>query len=401
MRTPHFAFQALFLTVLLDMFGVGLIIPVLTPLFLTSSIFFDAEVSNAVRAQLFGVAMGLYPLAQFFCAPVLGALADRFGRRPVLLLSVLGTSASLFLFAFAIATGQLWLVLVARVLDGATGGNISVAYAALADMSTPETKPKNFGLIGAAFGLGFIVGPAVGGWVSAYGVAAPFLLAGCLSLINAVWIYYGLPETLAVAHRRRVPLSLMNGLRNVRRAFVAQHVWMVFAALFLWVSGFSFFVSFNQAFLIAKFGWSAQQIGTFFAYIGVWIIVAQAVVVPRVAGKFSPRPLMFTALSVLAVAIFMTTLTPSAHWQWLIVPFVSLSNGTLGPFFGSTISNGASASEQGERMGLMSSVQAAAGVWPSMVAGFLLAISPALPTRVGALLILCAVPLLWRYRPAV
>src|SRR3989338_3252033 len=193
----------IFVTVFIDLIGFGIVIPVL-PLY--------AERFGA-SPLVIGMLLGVYSLMQLICAPLLGRLSDRVGRRPVLLLSILGTSAGFLLMGCAKTLG---LLFVARIIDGVTGGNISTAQAYIADVTPPEHRSRRMGLIGAAFGLGFIFGPAIGGLLSHVSLAAPFFFAAALAAANAVAVYLWLPESLPASQRgkARAHGSLMDALRE-------------------------------------------------------------------------------------------------------------------------------------------------------------------------------------------
>ena len=196
----------IFGTVFLDLVGFGIVIPVL-PLY--------AERFGASPLMV-GLLLGVYSMMQCLCAPLLGRLSDRVGRRPVLLVSVIGTSAGFLLTGLA---RSLWLLFAARILDGMTGGNISTAQAYIADVTPQNERSRGMGLIGAAFGLGFIFGPAIGGLLSHVSLAAPFLFASILAAANALAIYFFLPESLPVERRRQVRehISFQALFREVRQ----------------------------------------------------------------------------------------------------------------------------------------------------------------------------------------
>jgi DHA1 family tetracycline resistance protein-like MFS transporter len=220
----------LFVTVFIDLLGVTIIIPITAPLFLDlkngimpldANVFANAGnalpkiIKDAIdyRTLIYSLLIASFPLAQFFGAPYLGALADKFGRKKVLLLSLIGTLIGYVLFAIGVHYNLLWLLFVSRILDGFTGGNIAIAFSSIADISTPETKTKNFGLIGAAFGLGFIIGPYIGGKladsniVNWFNFETPFWTSAILCLINIILVIVFYYETLKIKSTRPINIS--------------------------------------------------------------------------------------------------------------------------------------------------------------------------------------------------
>ncbi|MGV8169427.1 MAG: MFS transporter, partial [Candidatus Nanoarchaeia archaeon] len=212
-----FSILPVFLVILIDMIGIGIIIPILGPLFLSSDHIFDASISVATRMIILGLLIAAYPLAQFFGAPILGALSDKHGRKKLLIISLAGTFIGYVLFGVGIVTHSLWLLFVSRIIDGFTGGNITIAMSAIADVSDEKQKVKRFGLVGMAFGLGIIIGPFIGGKLSQpalvpwFDYATPIWFAAILCLVNIVLFIYNFRETLQT--KRHSKISLFTGIK--------------------------------------------------------------------------------------------------------------------------------------------------------------------------------------------
>src|SRR3989344_599966 len=240
-----YAILPIFLIIFLDMIGFGIIIPLLAPLLLDPSVGLMPGADLAARTFMLGLMVSIYPLAQFFGAPILGGLSDRSGRKKVLIISIAGTMLGYLVFGFGILTNNIWLMLFSRALAGFTGGNISIAFSAIADMSDAKSKVKNFGLIGMAFGFGFIIGPFIGGklsdpsLVSWFDFATPFWFAALLSLLNILFVVKLFKETSTT--RVNSKLSLMTGFKNIEKAFHLPDLRAIFLVIFLITFGFTFF----------------------------------------------------------------------------------------------------------------------------------------------------------------
>jgi DHA1 family tetracycline resistance protein-like MFS transporter len=214
----------------------------------------------------------------------------------------LGTFVGYVLFALAVHYRLLWLVFIARALPGFMGGNISIVLASLADISDPKDRAKNFGLVGMAFGLGFILGPFIGGTLGKIDLALPLWCTAALTLLNIVLVIIQFPETFVPSGNGTV--SLLTGIRNVKRALKMKELDVVFLTLFLQAFGFSFFMQFFQVYLIKQFDFSQVQIGQMFGYIGIWIAITQGGITRLVSKRFSsPQILQVTLLGLSLVVV--------------------------------------------------------------------------------------------------
>ncbi len=372
-RSPLFA---IIFTVFLDLLGFGIVIPVLGPLLLNpANGILDPATTFSQRTIIIGLLTASYAVAQFFSSPILGALSDRHGRKKLLTLCVAGTGLGYVLFAYGIITGQLWLLFVGRIIDGLTGGNISVAMSAIADISDEKSKPKNFGLVGMAFGLGFIIGPFLGGKLSDpsilswFNFTTPFFAATILTILNVCIIYFNFPETLKVSYARTV--SLLTGARNIKKAFTNVNMRSMFMVVFLFTFSFTLFTQFLQIFFIQKFSWSQSQIGDYFAYIGIWIAITQGLITRNLAKKYTPGQVLSFSLFGLSIAMW-ATFVPTQSWLAFVVgAFIAIFNGLTGPNSTTIVSGLADEKSQGEILGLSQSVQALAQAVPPLLGGVL------------------------------
>jgi len=385
---------ALFITVLIDMLGVGIIIPVLAPLFLSPTAgLFPVETSQSVRTIALGLMGGMFPLMQLIGAPLLGALADRHGRKKILLVSLFGTLLGYVLFALGIVLGNLPLLFFSRALDGFTGGNISIAMSAIADISDEKSRTKNFGLIGMSFGIGFIIGPYIGGVLSDptnlpfFNFATPFWAATILCALNIMLVITNLPETLK--QKLKKPFSVLTGFINIRRAFQMKTLRTMFIVSFLLTCGFSFFSQFFQVYLIDRFTFTQGQIGNLFAYIGLWIALTQGFIT-RFLTKYKSEHVLRYSIFGLAIAIPSLIIPQSANLIYFINPFIAIFQGITNPNITNVISGLADKQSQGEILGISQSVQSLAMTLPPVVAGFLATFDVRLPIIMAGCMILGA-----------
>lgn len=380
----------IFLTIFIDLLGFGMVIPVFALLFLdpTHGIL-PNDFSFATKALILGFLTASYPIAQFFGAPILGALSDRLGRKKVLVFSLLGTAVGYILFAIGIWQKNIPLIFASRMLDGFTGGNFSVATSAIADISSGKDKVKNFGLVGVAFGLGFILGPVVGGrlsdasLVSWFDFSTPFLFAGLLATINTIFVYFWFKETLHTKIDTRV--SWLTGFHNLKRAFELKDMRVILLTVFLLACGFNIFAQFFQVYLIDKFQLDQVQIGNIFAYLGLWIAISQGLIIRPLAAWFSAKKILSISLLIMAVSL-PAVLMPDKVWVLFVtLPFLAVFYGLTQPSSTTIVSDLTTEDSQGEVMGINQSIQAVTQAIPPIVAGVVASIDVQLPIIVGGI----------------
>ncbi len=364
-------------TILIDTLGIGILGPILpqllgnpnSPHYLLSR---DAAVGSGYI--MFGFLVAVFPVMQFFATPILGQLSDRYGRKPVLALSLAGTSLGYLLFATGIVFKNIPLLFLARALDGITGGNLSVAQASIADVTKPEDRTKNFGMIGAAFGVGFIVGPFLGGVLADpsvlpwFNASTPFWFAALLAAANTTQVLLQFDETNQ--HIRNVRVQFTKGIANIARAYAMPELRTIFVTSFFFNAGFGFFISFFGLFLIHRFGFDEARIGNFFAWVGVCAIFTQVVTTRRIAAKFSEAQVLKVSLLGVSGVMIAYLLAPSPMWLFLIAPISSTFNGLSLANMGGLLSRSVAPQVQGEILGIGSSIQALANSIPPLVGGF-------------------------------
>ncbi len=354
----------IFVTVFIDLVGFGMVIPIL-PYYANTPPF------NATPLDI-GFLVASYSLMQFVFSPILGRLSDRYGRRPILFISLLGSAVGYFVVG---AAGTLFFVFLGRIISGITGGNISTAQAYIADVTSKENRAKGMGLFGAAFGLGFILGPAIAGVTSKYGIQVPFYFAAILSFINAIALYFILPESLKPGARAILPerksriLELVESLKN--KEF--REINLVY---FLLVTAFSIMTYAFVLYTAYRFGYSPEQNGYLFAYVGLVSIIGQGVLFSRLVKKFGESPLVVVGCLLMVGSLFAVPLVgpQSGGLIALLMGTAALSfgNSLASPGLTSLASKGADEHEQGRTMGIMQSGASLARAIGPIIGGLLL-----------------------------
>lgn len=393
------ALWIIFLTIFIDMLGIGILIPVF-PLLITHGSEFRVTPLDWSQAESFifaGWLLAVFPILQFFCTPILGQLSDKYGRRKLLILSISGTAVSYLLFAYGILTRNIELLFFSRMLDGASGGNISIAQAVIGDVSAAKDRAKNFGLVGVSIGLGFVLGPFIGGKLSdpalfiAFNAATPFWFAGALSFVNLMLVYSYLPETSSLKSTLKIDYN--KPLHNIFKSFMIPNLRKIIPALFLYNAGFTFFTAFWGIILLNQFDFTQGMVGNYFAYLGVMIIFAQGGVVRRLSGKVTDYKVLYFSFALTAVCLFAYYLIPNhaAHiWIYCIPPFLAIATALSKAFSSALIARTTDPSVLGEAMGVNSSTNALAQAIPSLLAGYVAAHQARLTVLLGALLVILA-----------
>src|SRR5215210_737656 len=287
----------IFVTVFIDLVGFGIVIPVLP--FYVEGTRFDAS------PRVVGLLFASYSIMQLIFSPILGRLSDKYGRRPVLFISLLGTGVGFLIMGFATT---LWMLFAGRILDGITGGNISTAQAYVADVTTPENRAKGMGMVGAAFGLGFIFGPAIGGILSRWGINIPFLFAAGLAFSNAILLYFTLPETVTPDHPARTSAAV-GRWSQLARALKQQRLALVLSIYFLFIVAFSIMTASFALFTMYRFGYDAHDTGWLFVFVGVIGAIIQGGLIGRLVKRFGEVPLIIAGAALFAASLFIIPLT--------------------------------------------------------------------------------------------
>lgn len=355
------ALSFIFITLLIDVTGLGIIIPVL-PTLIAQLI--NGNLSQA--ASYGGWLTFAYAFVQFICAPVLGNLSDRFGRRPVLLFSLLGFGLDYLLLAFA---PTIWWLFLGRVIAGVTGASFTTAAAYIADISPVEKRAQNFGLIGAAFGLGFIIGPVLGGLLGQFGARVPFFAAAGLCLINTIYGYFVLPESLPLDKRRKFEIKRANPLGSLIQLKKYPAMSGLIFTLILMYTANNGLQSTWAYYGMEKFSWNEAWVGYSLGFIGLMIGVVQVGVIRWAIPKFGQEKSLYIGLLFYSLGLFLFAFAANGWMMFIfIVPYAL--GGIAGPALQSIISGFAPANEQGEIQGSLTSLMSATTIFaPPLMTG--------------------------------
>jgi DHA1 family tetracycline resistance protein-like MFS transporter len=347
----------IFITVFIDLVGFGIVIPVL-PLY--------AEHMHASPAVV-GLLLAVYSAMQFIFSPILGKLSDRVGRRPVLLGSIIGTSIGFLIMGLA---GSLWLLFLARIIDGITGGNISTAQAYIADVTPPEKRSSGMGLIGAAFGLGFIFGPAIGGLLSHVSLGAPFIFASAMAACNAIGIYFLLPESLSSEHR-----AAARKRESVIKVFEESGSWQlaaVIATYFFGTIAFALLTAIYPLFTEARLGFDATNNGYIFAYLGFIGAVIQGGLIGRLSKQLGDKSLAAAGTLILTASLLLMPVSSTLAILLIASTGFAIGNSLVTPTLNAMASRSVNASWQGRVLGVMQSAASLARIIGPVLGGVLL-----------------------------
>lgn len=398
----------IFIVVFVDLLGFGLILPLLP---------YYAETFGATPTVA-GLLVSSYAAAQLIGAPILGRLSDRYGRRPLLLVSIFGTIVGFLLLGLAQPLGTslagllpggllaantlaLAVLFTSRLLDGLTGGNISVAQAYITDITDEKNRARGLGLIGAAFGLGFIIGPAVGGALSAGGrYAVPAFAAAAIALLNWIAVFIWLPESLtreARAELAKRPARAVMSLSALLRALQRPRFGPLLHTRFLYGLAFATFTGVFALYARYRLGLSSDQTGYVLAYVGLLVVLVQGVAIGRLTARFQESRLIFGAVVLLALSLLAWAFAPNVPVLLIVLAPLSLASGVLNTVVNSAITKSVYPEEIGGALGLSASLESFTRVVGPVAGAFLLdVLGTWAPGVIGALLMAWLVTFVWR-----
>ncbi len=351
---------SVFLIVFIDLLGFSLILPLLP-------YYADTFGSNEFVT---GLLVASYAAMQLIGAPLLGRLSDRYGRRPILLVSILGTFLGFLLLGFA---NRLWMLFASRILDGFTGGNLSVAQAYIADVTDEKNRSKGLGLVGAAFGLGFIIGPVTGGFLSQWGYALPAFVAAAMAFLNLALVALWLPESLtpekrAAMPQKQPPVTLDALLQALRRPFTGS----LLITRFFFGLAFAIFQTIFSLYALKKFQLDARDTGLVLTYVGVLSVFVQGFLIGRLTQRFREDVLIVVAVIVMALSLLGWAVVPSVAWLLVILAPTAMAGGILNTVLASTLTKAVQTQEVGGILGLAASIESLTRVIAPTLGGALL-----------------------------
>jgi DHA1 family tetracycline resistance protein-like MFS transporter len=387
------SFFIILFVALLDWMGVGLVYPMFSSmLFQDGSLMVPEDTSDAVRGLYLGVLLAAMPLTQFFCSPVLGFLSDRRGRKPLIALCLAVGVAGYLLSWGAVTHHSLLLLFLSRVLIGVSGGSAAVVSAAIADLSAPEAKAKHFGLYNMTLGVGLAIGPFLGGKLSAGGFALPFLCAGALTLLNLLFVLLFLKETRAGS----VEGQLSHGLANLRCAYRNRSLRAVFAAVFFFSFGWSFFYEFIPVTWITAYQFTPPMIGTLYAFGAACYAISCGWIIRPIMNRWNAYAVLTAALGITGCYMLSLLWHTDPRWTWVYLALLNALVSLLFPTASALVSNAASPAVQGQMLGLLQSVYALAFALSPLTSGSLLGLHAKIPILVGGISMLAAAAALIR-----
>ena len=347
-RNKKAAIGFIFITLLIDVIGLGIIIPVVPKLL--QQLLGSTDISKA--SQYGGWLTFAYASMQFLFSPILGNLSDKYGRRPVLLFSLFGFGIDYLFLSFA--PSIVWLF-IGRIIAGITGASFTTASAYIADISTPENRAQNFGMIGAAFGLGFIIGPLVGGLLGEYGARIPFLVSAGLALANWLYGYFVLPESLDTAHRRPFEWRRANPLGSIKQLKKYPAVGgLIISLVLIYIAGHA--VQSNWSFFnIEKFHWTPKMIGISLGAVGLLVAIVQGGLIRIINPKIGNEKSVYFGLGLYALGLLLFSFA-SESWMMFVFLIPYCLGGIAGPALQSIISGHVPSNEQGELQGALTSL---------------------------------------------
>lgn len=399
-KTNVYAFASLFLVLIIDTMGFGIIMPILPALFLDTKIgMLNPHLSIYMRDFYFGLTMAVFFIFTFIGSPFMGDLSDQFGRKKVLLLCLLSVAFGYVISAAGIIFKSVFVLLLGRAICGFAAGSQPISQAAIIDVSTDENKTFNIGLITLAAGIGFIIGPIVGGYFSQLlppsllSYSLPFVIAAGLALINAISLQFSFRETYVPTHKRR--LSIINSLTSFKAAINIKSLHYLSIAYLLVQLGWSIFFQYTALFLSQSFHYSSNKIGLFMAYLGVIFVISLSVIIRSMLTVMTLYSLIASSLYLIVLGLLSTLFFKSELGLWLSVIPITVGNALGYAALTSVFSGRADKDSQGMVMGLVGSLGSVSWVVGSLSMGIITPLGKNIPFLVIGLFVIISILLLY------
>lgn len=390
------------LTIFIDWMGIGLVYPMFSSMFFHREFqIVPLETSNAVRGLWLGILLSAMPITQFFISPLAGSMSDQKGRKPILKITLLIGVAGYLVAALAIYLQTLVLLLLSRIIIGIAAGSAAVVSAAVADLSTPEEKAKHFGWLSMVCGVGFTIGPFLGGklsdpsFISWGGFALPFLFSGSLTLLNWLLVVSIFRETHK-GSAERAGFSVLSGVRNLKKALHLPVIRSLYLAIFMFCFGWTFYWEFIPVNWIGLYRLGTSEVSNFYAYAAGFYAAACAFLIGPVMKRFEPFKVLSFSLVLVGLYILLSLVHFPRSWLWVYLPPQQCLLALIFPTAAALISNRSSQEIQGEAMGILQSVQAAAFAFSPLLSGAFVGLNIDMPIIVGGIAFLLAALILYK-----
>ncbi|MBA2728547.1 MAG: MFS transporter [Parachlamydiaceae bacterium] len=383
----------------IDVMGIGLVYPMFSSmLFQGDCLLLPPESSDAFRGTCLGILLAMMPITQFFSAPILGLLSDQKGRKKILIPSLAIGVIGYLIAVLAVNLESFSLLLLSRVAVGISAGTAAVVQAAIADISTPEEKTKNFGILNMACGLGFTAGPFIGGILSGVslgflsGYSLPFALAGFVVLLNLIMVVFLFQDTYLPKSGGKIGLGL--GMLNIRKAIQIPGLKLLFFSVFLACVGWSFYWEFIPVTWISTYHFDTSTVGNFYAYGAAFYALSCGVLIRPIVNRFPDKYVLCAALLICSTSIALLMFHSNPVWLWFYIPLQQFGIALFWPTAATVVSNSVSEDVQGEIMGVLQSVDSLAFAISPLIAGPLLGITITMPIIIGSTAMFAAVVVL-------
>jgi DHA1 family tetracycline resistance protein-like MFS transporter len=375
---------SLCLVVFIDFLGYGIILPVLTPLFFNVETgFLPENYSEETRTFLFGMVVASYAIAQFFGAPIIGALSDRYGRKKMLTITLTGSLIANLGFIFGTLFSSVSIMIAGRLIGGFMGGNAALANTMIGDISEDNEKSKNYGFVGLALALGIVLGPYIGAqladpnFIPNASLRTPFYFASLISFLAILFVVFFVQETIHESINRKAPL--LNGFKQIFNAFHYKNLRTIFIMTFLLVFSFNLFVYSLNIYLFQRMGFTEKELGNYLAYAGLCLTIVLGFINPIIAKKYKPAAVLRISLLLLGIAFVLSIIPRTFVGLYTLTPFLALGYGLSQANLAALLSSSTSMDEHGEAFGVNQSLTAfVEGITP-LFASLLLAINLMLP----------------------